>query len=309
VIAPRVEDVTSDTEAVISGAHFRIRPSVAYVASGQWVLAEWPAAMTALSGSAVTVKLDANASVPYEIEIYKGGRTPIIHEYRIVPASGSPVQWADLTQVAGPGSTPSVPSALEARVTALEAAIGSVTGGASNLAAITDMSAVARALNVLTSVSAMRTYLGVPATSHTHAIADITATGTPSNTTFLRGDSTWSGTPTAGNPAWADITGKPSVFAPDTHTHDAADIDDASAVGLDVLTAADAEAARTALEVFGTADEIGEANLPPGSVLKTDGAATPRPSARADLTVLWTASSAPSNAVDDVDLWLDGPDS
>lgn len=309
VVAPRVEDPTSDTEAVISGGFFRIRPSQAYVSGGQWVHPLWPANTIPLAGSPVTVYLDALPSVSYEIEVYYGRdlRTPIIHEYRIVPSSGSPVNWQDCTQVAGPGSTPTVPSALEARVTALETALGSVSGGASNLASITDMTATARALNALSSVSAMRTYLGVPATSHTHAISDITATGTPSSTTFLRGDSTWSGTPAAGNPDWADITGKPSTFTPATHTHTSADLTDSTAIGDALITAADAAAARTALSVYGTADEIAADNLPPATVMFSDGASTPRPTSRGDIRVLWTASSAPSNALDG-DPWLDGPD-
>jgi hypothetical protein len=190
---------------------------------------------------------------------------------------------------------------------ALEAALLTLSGGASNLAAITDMTAAARAFNALSSVSAMRTYLGVPATSHTHAIGDIVATGTPDSTKFLRGDGTWSGTPAAGNPDWADITGKPSTFTPATHTHTATDISDSTSTGRSVLTAADAAAARTALDVYGTADEITADNLPPAAVMFSDGASTPRPTSRTDVRVLWTASSAPSNAISG-DPWLNGPD-
>lgn len=47
--------------------------------------------------------------------------------------------------------------------------------------------------------------------------------------------------------AWADITGKPSTFAPAAHTHTAGQISDASTVGKSVMTAADAAAARTAI--------------------------------------------------------------
>lgn len=46
---------------------------------------------------------------------------------------------------------------------------------------------------------------------------------------------------------WADISGKPATFAPDTHTHTAAQISDATALGRSVLTAASAAAARTAI--------------------------------------------------------------
>ncbi|MEC0328685.1 hypothetical protein P4H42_03490 [Paenibacillus macerans] len=46
---------------------------------------------------------------------------------------------------------------------------------------------------------------------------------------------------------WANVTGKPSTFPPAAHTHTAAQISDASAVGRSVITAADASAARTAI--------------------------------------------------------------
>lgn len=48
---------------------------------------------------------------------------------------------------------------------------------------------------------------------------------------------------------WGDITGKPSTFAPATHTHTAAQISDASTVGRQVLTGADAAAIRSTLAI------------------------------------------------------------
>ena len=66
-------------------------------------------------------------------------------------------------------------------------------------------------------------------TSHTHGVTDLTATGTKSSTTFLRGDNTWA-TPAGGG-----------------GTVTAANITDATTVGRSVLTAADAAAARTAI--------------------------------------------------------------
>lgn len=47
--------------------------------------------------------------------------------------------------------------------------------------------------------------------------------------------------------AWADVTDKPATFPPSTHTHTAAQISDATTVGHNVMTAADAAAARTAI--------------------------------------------------------------
>jgi hypothetical protein len=55
--------------------------------------------------------------------------------------------------------------------------------------------------------------------AHTHDVSDITATGTPGTTTYLRGDGSWQ-TPETGASDWSEITGKPSTFPPDTHNHD-----------------------------------------------------------------------------------------
>ena len=46
---------------------------------------------------------------------------------------------------------------------------------------------------------------------------------------------------------WADITDKPTTFAPTAHTHTASQISDSTATGRSVLTATDAAAARTAI--------------------------------------------------------------
>lgn len=47
--------------------------------------------------------------------------------------------------------------------------------------------------------------------------------------------------------AWADVTEKPVEFPPEAHTHTAAQVSDATAVGRSVVTAADAAAARSAI--------------------------------------------------------------
>jgi hypothetical protein len=81
-------------------------------------------------------------------------------------------------------------------------------------------------LSDLTNAGTARTNLGVPATSHTHAAADVTSgtmatarlgSGTADNTTFLRGDQTWT-TPSGGGsvtsvamtvPAELSVSGSP----------------------------------------------------------------------------------------------------
>ena len=68
-------------------------------------------------------------------------------------------------------------------------------------------------------------------TAHTHPVTDLTATGTRNSTTYLRGDGTWATPATSGGGG----------------TVTAANITDATTVGRNVLTAADAAAARTAI--------------------------------------------------------------
>jgi hypothetical protein len=74
---------------------------------------------------------------------------------------------------------------------------------------------------------------GIPSTfppsGHTHPAGDITSgimatarlgTGTPTASTFLAGNSTW----TTIAVDWTNITGKPATFPPSAHQHDATDI-------------------------------------------------------------------------------------
>lgn len=168
VIAPRVENLDSDVESVISGGSFRMRPSKAYASGGQWVQPIWSAPKL-LEGAPVTVQLDPLPDVPYEFELtYQDGSgtgySPP-NEFRIVTASGSPVAWETLTQVAGPSGGEVVVSLVETRLAALEAAIGTVSGGASTLAGITDMTAYARTLNVAANAADARTTLGAGTSS------------------------------------------------------------------------------------------------------------------------------------------------
>jgi hypothetical protein len=71
--------------------------------------------------------------------------------------------------------------------------------------------------------TAINTELG----SHTHAASAITsgvfsaarlASGTPTTSSFLRGDSVWAAV------TWSDVTGKPTTFPPSAHNHSASEI-------------------------------------------------------------------------------------
>jgi hypothetical protein len=99
--------------------------------------------------------------------------------------------------------------------------------------------------------------------THTHNIADINATGTRNDTTYLRGDGTWS-VPAGGGggvTAHSALTGLTNDdhtqyynqtrgdarYTQIGHTHTATNITDSTTVGRAVLTAVDAAAARTAI--------------------------------------------------------------
>ena len=91
---------------------------------------------------------------------------------------------------------------------------------------------------------------GKAATSHTHGAADLTGVVKTINNTppDENGNVAVAGGGGGGtSTAWADITGKPSTFPPETHTHTAAQVSDATTVGRNVMKATDAAAARTAI--------------------------------------------------------------
>lgn len=79
---------------------------------------------------------------------------------------------------------------------------------------------------------------GKAASSHVHSGSDITSgtiatarlgSGTASSSNFLRGNQTWSGV------GWTDVSGKPSTFPPDSHTHGAADLTQSGATTGQIL--------------------------------------------------------------------------
>jgi hypothetical protein len=162
VVAPRVESPTSDTESVATGGWFLIRPSRAYVLNSQWVQPVF-GAPNQLAGSPVTVLLDPLPDIPYEMYVNipngRGGRYEFT-EFRIVTDEGAPTPWETFEQVGGPGQDTSLPSDGEARLTALENLVANLSGGASNLGSITDMSAFMRTVNDDTSALAARATLG-----------------------------------------------------------------------------------------------------------------------------------------------------
>lgn len=193
VLAPRREDPDSDVEPVVIGT-YRVRIAQDAVVAGQWLFADWSDWKDITSGG-VTMKLDAS-EIAYQVQVAtldpeapRGKK--VRDEFRIVPDSATPVNWWDLVRSTAPGETPPDTSGLEARVAALESALGGISGGASTLAEITNMTATARSFNQQTSAANMRTYLDVPATSAIAGKADLASpalTGNPTAPTPTAGD-------------------------------------------------------------------------------------------------------------------------
>lgn len=65
---------------------------------------------------------------------------------------------------------------------------------------------------------AARTTIGAAAATHTHPIAAITATGTPSATTYLRGDGSWSTPATGGGGGGGDIDEEAAALLADSES-------------------------------------------------------------------------------------------
>jgi hypothetical protein len=112
-----------------------------------------------------------------------------------------------------------------------QGAPGSASSGTITSANITDATTVGVSLITSASASAARTTIGAAASSHTHSVSDLTATGTRDATTYLRGDGVWSVPPSS--------SGSSTVTA--------SNIVDASTVGRSVLTATDAATARSVI--------------------------------------------------------------
>jgi hypothetical protein len=171
----------------VSGGFYKIRLAATQT-SGQWVLPTWSLPRQ-ISGSTVTENLDANPSIPYELLMYlpNGGVTvgPVkgmyeVHEFRIVPSSGSPVAWESLVQVTGPTGSPVLTDLVDARLDALEAS--NPSGPATTLVNISDMTAPARTFNAQTSTANMLTYLAAA------PLASPALTGNPTAPTPTAGD-------------------------------------------------------------------------------------------------------------------------
>jgi hypothetical protein len=160
VVAPRFEDLDSDTEPVFTEGRFRIRLSTDTTVGG-WVQNVWPPWKT-FTGSPITVFIDA-ATPPYEMEMQLpdgDGGIRNVHEYRVITAAVDPTPWETFTQVDGPGGTPVPPDVVDARLTQLETSVATLSGGASNLANITDMTMFMRGVNAAATAGEARGAIG-----------------------------------------------------------------------------------------------------------------------------------------------------
>ena len=160
IVAPRFEDLDSDIEPVFTEGRFRIRLSTDTTVGG-WIQNVWPPHKT-FTGTPITVLLDAS-SVPYEMdmELPDGdGGIRTVHEYRIVTAQSVPTAWETFTQVGGPGGIALPPDTVDARLTQLETSVATLSGGASNLENITDMTSFMRGVNTAATAGDARGAIG-----------------------------------------------------------------------------------------------------------------------------------------------------
>jgi oxalate decarboxylase/phosphoglucose isomerase-like protein (cupin superfamily) len=157
-----------------------------------------------------------------------------------------------------------------------------VIGDVTNLQTSLDGKAASVHTHAISDVTGLQTALdGKAATSHVHSAADVTSgtfniaripTGTTSSTVCIGNDSRLSDarTPLAHTHVISDVTNLQTTLdgkAASSHTHVATDISNSTSVGRNVLTAADAAAARSAISV----PTIYSGTTTPSSGLGADG--------------------------------------
>jgi hypothetical protein len=242
-------------------------------------------------------------------EYYPNGRSgwAKFETVRNVPPTGVTLDFErlDLVDPATLTTVQELTTAEELRLRQVEAAVSGGGGGSGSgySTGILDSTIVGRAVLTAASQYDGRFAIDAAQASHSHTVSQITATGSPSASTYLRGDGTWQTLTGGGTVTWP-VSGTPSTFPPSSHQHPSTDISDSTTIGRQVLTAADAAAILALLGGLSSDVET----LPAGSVISVEGASTPRPTARTDIIVFWKAASVPTNSITG-DVWLNGPDS
>jgi len=163
-----------------------------------------------IDGAAVTVDIPVTPgdfSWAWKVTGHLRGQKADTVEYVRVPTGtyATVLDFEDLVRVDGStlGPVSSAPSALELRIQALESTPPGSAAGVSSfngrtgavvplVADPSNITATGIALGTAANAAAGRTALDAAQTAHTHAVpAGLVATGTPSSTTFLRGDGAW----------------------------------------------------------------------------------------------------------------------
>lgn len=211
----------------ITAGYYLIEPTSEYYNSGTGGVKKIPLMVSIDSGGAPQTRdLDVTPvdfSWAWQVTGHFKGQAKDTIDFIQVPAGtyATVLHFENKTEVprvdgSTLGPVASATPALELRIQALEATPPGSAAGVSSfhgrtgavvplVADPSDITATGILLAKAADAAAVRTIAGAAPISHTHAVpTDLVATGTPSSTTFLRGDGAW-----AAVSATADLTGVP----------------------------------------------------------------------------------------------------
>lgn len=164
---------------------------------------------------------------------------------------------------------------------------------APNVTVIAEGGAVASVNGQTGTVTLDAADVGAAETAHTHPVGDLEATGTPSSTTYLRGDGIWSTPAGGGGGAVDSVNGQTGVVV-----LDATDVGAAPALGADDNYATDAEKVKLS-NLSGT--NTGDQTLPTWSTISGKPAAVAEGATQADArTAIGAGTSSFSGAYTDL---------
>jgi hypothetical protein len=298
--------ITEDgSEPILPAARYYIRPLNTYASPDGQVLNIFGPPIP-IAGAQVTVTLDASSTGagPYQFQLrFRDieGNDTVISQYSTVPDDGT-FNLEDLVSLDPLTLTPAAPftSADHDALVALIAQVGAMSGGATNLAGISDMSAFSRTANTKISAGTWRTQIG----AGTSSLVTGTILGTAADGAAL---TTLSSTVAGHTTAIGGIAVNTTAIA--TLRSDAIA---ALALKLDSATAGAANGVAR-LDANGRVTDASNAVVAGvGNVVMIFGASSARTHPQGGYalptgtSVIWVASSTPTNMTTS-DIWINDP--